>query len=356
MKTYAFKCHRQTTTATVGTGEGEEEEQREVDVVYPVNALAFHPVHGTFATGGGDGVVAVWDAQTKRRVRQYPKLAASVAAMNFSADGKFLAIGVSPGFEDGKEDEEVDAGSVRVVIRELGESEAKEQAQNDNMRTSTCVTCRDKNTDATSYQAGGHRVCADCATGFILSKFMNALRYEAQYSARLNGSVRLNPADYVDLLPSGYQQELRCKRYEYKMPSRERLHCRNTISSHEATASQITTCDEFLGKRREKRPPSRERDFEGAVRGLDYQICPNEACNCAVYLGEACNHMTCQHHSRRTQFCSVCGEAGAHDVHHWDIGIPCPRYGRPGAANAIHDGDVVLSATEDIDTDGAVTL
>ncbi|KAK0855791.1 mitotic spindle checkpoint protein Bub3 [Friedmanniomyces endolithicus] len=124
-KTYAFKCHRQTTTAAVGTAEDQEEEQREVDVVYPVNALVFHPLHGTFATGGGDGVVCVWDAQTKRRVRQYPKLTASVAAMDFSSDGKFLAIGVSPGFEDGKEDEEVEAGSVSVFVRELGENEAK---------------------------------------------------------------------------------------------------------------------------------------------------------------------------------------------------------------------------------------
>ncbi|KAK5144212.1 mitotic spindle checkpoint protein Bub3 [Rachicladosporium monterosium] len=114
-----------TTTAAVGTAEDQEEEQREVDVVYPVNALVFHPLHGTFATGGGDGVVCVWDAQTKRRVRQYPKLTASVAAMDFSSDGKFLAIGVSPGFEDGKEDEEVEAGSVSVFVRELGENEAK---------------------------------------------------------------------------------------------------------------------------------------------------------------------------------------------------------------------------------------
>ncbi|KAK4544875.1 hypothetical protein LTR36_003779 [Oleoguttula mirabilis] len=122
-RTYAFKCHRQ--TSTMPAEEGEEEGEREVDIVYPVNALAFHPVHGTFATGGGDGVVAMWDAQTKRRVRQYPKLASSVAAMEFSGDGKYLAIAVSPGFEDGQEDEEMDASLVKVVVRELSESEAK---------------------------------------------------------------------------------------------------------------------------------------------------------------------------------------------------------------------------------------
>ncbi|KAF2803077.1 putative nuclear pore complex subunit [Mytilinidion resinicola] len=109
---YAFKCHRQTVDG--------------VDVVYPVNALAFHPVHGTFASGGGDGIVAIWDAVAKRRIRQYHKFPASVAALDFSTDGKFLAVACSPGFEDGKED--LGEGSVSVVIRELGEVEAKGKA------------------------------------------------------------------------------------------------------------------------------------------------------------------------------------------------------------------------------------
>jgi len=145
---------------------------------------------------------------------------------------------------------------------------------------------------------------------------------------------------------------------------------------------KLTTCDEFLGSQRraedvkcpycggytchtcgkpresgqskpediccaerdtndDKQPPSREHDFEGAIRGLDYQLCPNEACGCPVYLGEACNHMTCQHHSCHTQFCFICGEAVAHNAHHWAIGMACPRYGRPGTMTAIHDGDVI---------------
>jgi cell cycle arrest protein BUB3 len=112
---YAFKCHRQ--PAQDGSG---------ADVVYPVNALAFHPVHGTFASGGGDGVVALWDGVGKRRIRQYQKLPASVAALSFSKDGRWLAVGVSPGFEDGKEGGVGDeVGLVKVVVRELAEGEAK---------------------------------------------------------------------------------------------------------------------------------------------------------------------------------------------------------------------------------------
>ena len=111
---YAFKCHRQTAPEEEGGG----------DIVYPVNALAFHPVYGTFASAGGDGTVALWDAGAKRRMRQYQKFPDSVAALAFSSDGKYLAIGVCPGFETGMEDYSGE-GRTKVFIRELGETEAK---------------------------------------------------------------------------------------------------------------------------------------------------------------------------------------------------------------------------------------
>ncbi len=111
---YAFKCHRQVAPDEEGGG----------DIVYPVNALAFHPVHGTFASGGGDGTVALWDAEAKRRMRQYQKFPNSVAALTFSRDGKYLAIGVCPGFETGMEDYSGE-GQTKLFIRELGETEAK---------------------------------------------------------------------------------------------------------------------------------------------------------------------------------------------------------------------------------------
>jgi cell cycle arrest protein BUB3 len=109
---YAFKCHRQAVDGQ--------------DIVYPVNALAFHPIHGTFASGGGDGVVALWDAVHKRRIRQYQKFPASVQTIDFSKDGKYVAVGVSPGFEDGSDD--VPDGAIKVFIRELSDTEAKGKA------------------------------------------------------------------------------------------------------------------------------------------------------------------------------------------------------------------------------------
>ncbi|KAF2165881.1 hypothetical protein M409DRAFT_66855 [Zasmidium cellare ATCC 36951] len=116
---YAFKCHR------VKVDEVDEDGEEISEIIHPVNTIAYHPVHGTFATGGGDGVVALWDAKTKRRIRQYPKLDASVAALDFSSDGTRLAVAMSPGFEEGKEEEEADPSLVKVYVRELAESETK---------------------------------------------------------------------------------------------------------------------------------------------------------------------------------------------------------------------------------------
>merc|ERR1712019_114547 len=72
---YAFKCHR------VKDGKGGE-------TVHPVNAIAIHPVHGTFATGGSDGGVCIWDAHAKKRLwRLSNPFDTSVSSMSFSGDG-----------------------------------------------------------------------------------------------------------------------------------------------------------------------------------------------------------------------------------------------------------------------------
>jgi cell cycle arrest protein BUB3 len=51
-----LQCHRRT--------------ENGVDVVSPVNAVAYNPLFGTFATGGGDGVVNIWDGNNKKRLFQ----------------------------------------------------------------------------------------------------------------------------------------------------------------------------------------------------------------------------------------------------------------------------------------------
>ncbi|OMJ77149.1 hypothetical protein SteCoe_23331 [Stentor coeruleus] len=86
-KAYAFKCHRKEDMGNV--------------IVYPVNAIAYNPVTGTFATGGSDSFVNVWDGDNKKRIwklRQYPSAVASLA---FNSNGKQLAIACSYMYEEG---------------------------------------------------------------------------------------------------------------------------------------------------------------------------------------------------------------------------------------------------------------
>ncbi len=112
MKKYAFKCHR-------------------VDnVVYPVNAIAFHPTHGTFATGGCDGSVVTWDGLHKKKLVVMPKFPSSIAAMAFSGDGSELAIASSYTFEDGDRGDDADGigGKDEIYVKKVLDAEVRPKA------------------------------------------------------------------------------------------------------------------------------------------------------------------------------------------------------------------------------------
>jgi cell cycle arrest protein BUB3 len=98
---YAFKCHRKTVNG--------------VSSLFPVNAIAFHPVHGTFATGGCDGVINVWDGANKKRICQYPPYQTSVASLCFNKAGDMLAVAASYTYEEGEKDHPPDAVFVRTI-------------------------------------------------------------------------------------------------------------------------------------------------------------------------------------------------------------------------------------------------
>eukprot|EP00899_Mesostigma_viride_P006770 jgi/Mesvir1/16094/Mv08388-RA.1 len=98
---YAFKCHRS------------QEAGR--DIVFPVNAIAFHPRFGTFATGGCDGYISVWDGANRKRLYQYMRYPTSIAALAFSHDGSRLAVAASYTFEEGEKEHAPDRIYVRIV-------------------------------------------------------------------------------------------------------------------------------------------------------------------------------------------------------------------------------------------------
>jgi cell cycle arrest protein BUB3 len=105
-KKYAFKCHRDSNSG----------------LVYPVNAIDFHPKHRqTFATGGCDGTVVLWDGQNKKKLTALPAFPTSISAMAFSPDGTELAIASSYTHEEGDREQHPQD---ELYIRQILDTEA----------------------------------------------------------------------------------------------------------------------------------------------------------------------------------------------------------------------------------------
>lgn len=90
---YAFKCHRTSTKNDDGSS---------TVVVFPVNAIAFHSLYGTFATGGGDGKYCTWDGGKKKRLGQSQQFASGISSLSFNPAGTQLAVASSYSFENGE--------------------------------------------------------------------------------------------------------------------------------------------------------------------------------------------------------------------------------------------------------------
>jgi cell cycle arrest protein BUB3 len=58
--------------------------------------------YNTFASGGSDGTVSVWDHTSKKRLKQYPKFSVGVSALAFSPDGGRLAVGAGTSWDEGE--------------------------------------------------------------------------------------------------------------------------------------------------------------------------------------------------------------------------------------------------------------
>uniref|UniRef100_A0A8C4QWX4 BUB3 mitotic checkpoint protein n=1 Tax=Eptatretus burgeri TaxID=7764 RepID=A0A8C4QWX4_EPTBU len=106
-KKYAFKCHRL--------------KEDGVEMIYPVTAIAFHYIHNTFATGGSDGFVNIWDPFNKKRLCQFHRYPSSIASLAFSCDGSSLAIASSFMHEQ----ENLQPPSDELYVRNVTDAETK---------------------------------------------------------------------------------------------------------------------------------------------------------------------------------------------------------------------------------------
>ncbi|KAI9801307.1 MAG: RNA export factor gle2 [Piccolia ochrophora] len=81
---FSFKCHRESPPNT-----------RDAQNVFSVNAISFHPVHGTFSTAGSDGTFHFWDKDAKHRLKGYPATGGTIPATTFNRNGSIFAYAVS---------------------------------------------------------------------------------------------------------------------------------------------------------------------------------------------------------------------------------------------------------------------
>ena len=104
---YAFKCHRI--------------KEEGMETIFPVNTISFHKRYNTFATGGCDGFVNIWDSENKKRLCQLHRLPTSIASLSFNDDGSMLAIASSYTFELGDKEHPAD----QIYIRHVSDPETR---------------------------------------------------------------------------------------------------------------------------------------------------------------------------------------------------------------------------------------
>lgn len=103
---FSFKCHRSNTT------------------IYAINDIAAHPVQGSFATAGQDGVISTWDHTARQKINSFAAASQSITAIAFNTTGDMLASAVCYDWGKGAE-QAARADKPKVVLRAIQEADVK---------------------------------------------------------------------------------------------------------------------------------------------------------------------------------------------------------------------------------------
>lgn len=82
--------------------------------------ISFFPRYNTFASAGSDGMVSIWDHESKKRLRQFPNYNSPVSSISFSHDGTKIAIAVCDVWDEGEEASK-QAKRPSIFVRTLGD-------------------------------------------------------------------------------------------------------------------------------------------------------------------------------------------------------------------------------------------
>ncbi|EDV23533.1 uncharacterized protein TRIADDRAFT_27419 [Trichoplax adhaerens] len=107
---FTFKCHRDN-KASGGLD------------IYPVNAIARHPIHGTIATCGSDGRFSLWDTLSRTKLKGSEQMDQPVTTCTFDPQGNLFAYATGYDWSRGHEFANSQKGS-KIYLRYVAE-EAK---------------------------------------------------------------------------------------------------------------------------------------------------------------------------------------------------------------------------------------
>ncbi|TRM64431.1 WD40-repeat-containing domain protein [Schizophyllum amplum] len=82
---FSFKCHRRDSQPNT----------KDQSLVYSVNDISFHPVHGTFSTCGADGTIHFWDKDARTRLKSFDAQPGPITTTAFNRTGNIFAYAVS---------------------------------------------------------------------------------------------------------------------------------------------------------------------------------------------------------------------------------------------------------------------
>lgn len=93
--------------------------------------MAFHPVHGTFVTAGGDGTYSFWDKDSKQRLKamnKHPQIQLPISAGAFNRDGTIYAYALSYDWSRGFAEYNPQTAKNTIMLHPLHDSEVQKRA------------------------------------------------------------------------------------------------------------------------------------------------------------------------------------------------------------------------------------
>ncbi|KAI0249139.1 Poly(A)+ RNA export protein [Lactifluus subvellereus] len=115
---FSFKCHRRDQTPA----------SKDQSLVFAVNDINFHPVHGTFSTCGADGTINFWDKDSRTRLKTFDPCPGPVSSSAFNRNGTIFAYAISYDWSKGHSGN-TPGHPNKIMLHPVKDDEVKKRSQ-----------------------------------------------------------------------------------------------------------------------------------------------------------------------------------------------------------------------------------